>query len=195
MSQTSDTHLRAHNPGMGLHALSARSGWIIAFGIALVALGIVAFGSVVTATIVSVFFVGMMMIFAGVVEIAVGFQAKSWSRFFLWMILGLAYAVAGMFALANPLLAAGVLTLLLGASLVATGLLRIVLAFQMKAGSAWGWVAVSGAITTALGAMILAQWPQSSLFILGLFLSIDLVVAGISWLSLGLALSRHKAHV
>ena len=109
-------------------------------------------------------------------------------------LLGLIYAVAGMFALANPLLAAGVLTLLLGASLMATGFLRILLAFQMKSGSAWAWVALSGLITTLLGGMILAQWPASSLFILGLFLSIDLVVTGISWLSLGLALSRHKAH-
>ena len=194
MSQSTLARRDALNPGMGLHALSARSGWIIAFGIALAALGIAAFGSVIAATIVSVYFVGMMMIFAGVAEIVVGFQAKSWSRFFLWMILGFIYAAAGMFALANPLLAAGVLTLLLGASLIATGFLRIVLAFQMKSGSAWAWVAVSGLITAFLGAMILAQWPASSLFILGLFLSVDLVVAGIGWLRLGWALSRHRAH-
>jgi uncharacterized membrane protein HdeD (DUF308 family) len=176
----------------GLEALRARAGWIIAFGAALTALGALAFGSVMIATIVTVYFVGAAMIAAGVAEIVVGVQAKSWKSFFVWIMLGVLYATAGLCAWANPLLAAGVLTLLLGASLVASGLVRIFLAFQMKSGSAWGWVALSGAITALLGMVVLAQWPVSSLYILGVFLSVDLLFAGIGWMSLGMTLARGR---
>ena len=175
-----------------LAVLRARSSRIVAFGAVLIALGALAFGSVVTATFVTVYFVGMMMIAAGAAEIIIGFQAKSWGSFFLWIILGALYAAAGIFTLMNPLLAAGVLTLFLGASLIATGLLRIFIAFQMQAGSSWGWVVVSGAVTALLGACILAQWPVSSLYILGVFLSVDLLFAGLGWMSLGMTLSRQK---
>ena len=192
MTNTIDSRVMPpHGLGTGLAVLRQRSAWIIAFGAVLVVLGGLAFSSVFAATLISVYFVGISMMAAGLAEMIMGFQAKSWPRFFLWVILGGIYSVAGVFAVLNPLLAAGVLTLVLGASLVATGLLRIFLAFQMRAGSAWLWVVVSGAITAMLGGMILAQWPASSLYILGVFLSVDLVFTGVGWISLGMALSSH----
>jgi uncharacterized membrane protein HdeD (DUF308 family) len=82
------------------------------------------------------------------------------------------------------------LTVILGAALVATGVVRIVLAFQMQTGAPWAWVAISGVITTFLGAIILIHWPVSSLYVLGMFLGIDLLFAGAGWVSFGLALRR-----
>jgi uncharacterized membrane protein HdeD (DUF308 family) len=38
--------------------------------------------------------------------------------------------------------------------------------------------------------VILAHWPVSGLYILGLFLGIDLVLAGASWIGIGLGLGR-----
>ena len=52
-------------------------------------------------------------------------------------------------------------------------------------------VADTGAITTLLGALVLAQWPYSGLYVLGLFFGVDLVFAGIGWIGVGLAL-RNK---
>ena len=178
--------------GPRLAPLRDKAGWIIAFGIVLVGLGIAAFASLFAATLVTVYFVGMGMIAAGVAEIMLGFQAKSWGSFFFWIVLGVVYTVAGIYAFSNPMLTAGVLTFVLGASLVAAGLLRIFLAFQMRAGSAWLWVVLSGVITTLLGAMILQQWPVSSVYVLGAFLCIDLFVAGSAWINLGAMLWRHK---
>ena len=195
MTHTTPIDLSApHIQESSLTALRARSNWIIAFGAVLAALGALALGSVVTATFVTVYFVGIMMIAAGAAEMFVGFQAKAWGSFFFWIILGVLYAVAGIATLTNPLLAAGLLTLFLGASLIAAGLLRIFLAFQMQAGSSWGWVVVSGAVTALLGVCILAQWPVSSLYTLGVFLSVDLLLAGMGWMSLGMTLSRQKLY-
>ena len=185
---SSSANQAPHSLGSAIHQLHAKWGWIVGLGIIFVVAGFVALGSVVLATVVTVTYVGVMMLFAGAVEIVSAFQMKTWGRFFLWMLLGVLYALAGLFTFENPLLAASVLTLILGAALVATGVMRIILAFQMQSSAPWLWVALSGVITTALGVVILAHWPVSSLYILGTFLGIDLIFAGLGWITMGLSL-------
>jgi uncharacterized membrane protein HdeD (DUF308 family) len=60
----------------------------------------------------------------------------------------------------------------------------------MKQETPWIWVALSRVITLLIGVVILARWPVSSLFVLGLFLGIDLVMAGAGWIGIGLTLRR-----
>ena len=76
-------------------------------------------------------------------------------------------------------LAAAILTLFLGFSLIASGVMRVVLALSMQQAMPWVWVLLSGVVTFLLGLIIVAHWPVSSLYILGLFLGIDLVIAGL----------------
>ncbi len=175
----------------GLAPLRAKSGWIVALGVVYVIAGLIALGSVVFATVVTVFVVGMMMLIAGVAEVISAFQIKTWGKFLLWLLLGALYIVAGFVTFENPILAAALLTLLLGFSLLASGVMRIVLAFNMRDEMPWIWVAASGVITFLLGLIILAHWPVSGLYILGLFLGIDLIIAGMGWIGLGLGLKRH----
>src|SRR5579871_5889730 len=170
--------------------LRAKWGWILALGIVYVIAGLVALGSVVMATVASVLIVGLMMIVAGVAEIINAFQCKGWGRFLVWVLLGALYIVAGFITFENPLFAAAVLTLLLGASLVASGIVRIVLAFSMKREQPWVWLLLSSVVTLLLGLLILAHWPVSSVYVLGIFLGIDLVFAGTGWIALSLALRR-----
>jgi uncharacterized membrane protein HdeD (DUF308 family) len=129
-----------------------------------------------------------MMIIAGVAEVINAFQLKAWGKFLLWVLLGVLYIVAGFVTFENPLLAAAFLTLILGAALVASGIMRIILAFSLREGAPWIGVAFSGVITLLLGLVVLAHWPVSSLYTLGLFLGIDLVFAGVSWIGTGLRL-------
>lgn len=174
--------------GQGIEALRAKWGWIVALGVIFLFAGLLALYSVVTATIASVFVVGIMMLIAGVAEVINAFQVKSWGKFFLWIILGVLYIVAGFVTFENPLLAAALLTLVLGAALVASGIMRIILAFNMKEGTPWIAVVFSGIVTFLLGVIILAHWPVASLYILGLFLGIDLVFAGVGWIGVGISL-------
>jgi uncharacterized membrane protein HdeD (DUF308 family) len=182
------------NPQAGSETapLRAKSGWIIALGVVYVLAGFIALGSVVMATVASVLVVGVMMIIAGVAEVFSAFQIKSWGKFLLWALLGVLYIVAGFVTFENPLLAAVLLTLILGASLLASGAMRIFLAFSMKRETPWVWVLLSGVITLLLGVLILARWPVSSLYILGVFLGIDLIMAGAGWIGLGFGLRRDR---
>ena len=189
MTSASDT---SHPSGLGsgITALHAKWGWIVALGVVYLIAGFVALGSMVMATVASVIVVGAMMIVAGVAEIIGAFQLKSWGKFLIWALLGVLYVVAGFLTFENPLLAAVLLTLFLGAALIASGVVRLFLAFSMKRESPWVWVALSGAITLLLGLLIVARWPVNSVYILGLFLGIDLVMAGVGWISLGFSLRR-----
>jgi uncharacterized membrane protein HdeD (DUF308 family) len=174
----------------GLEPLRAKSGWIVALGVVYVIAGVIALGSVVFATVVSVFVVGIMMLIAGVAEVINAFQIKTWGKFLLWLLLGALYIVAGFLTFDNPLLAAAVLTLLLGVALIASGIMRIVLGFSMRRGTPWGWVVFSGVVTLLLGLIVVAHWPVSSLYVLGVFLGIDLIIAGIGWIGVGSGLRR-----
>ena len=191
MTNASDTIIDPR-AGSDTAPLRAKWGWIVALGVVYLIAGFIALGSVMMATVASVLIVGVMMIIAGVAEVISAFQIKSWGKFLLWVLLGLLYVVAGFVTFQNPLLAAVLLTLILGSSLVASGIMRIILAFSMKRESPWIWVLLSGVITLLLGLLIWAHWPVSSLYILGVFLGIDLIMAGVGWIGLGFGLRRTR---
>jgi uncharacterized membrane protein HdeD (DUF308 family) len=183
-----------HSLGDSVRALRAKWGWIVALGVIFMIAGVIALGSVVAATASAVLIVGIMMIMAGVAEIIAAFNVKDWGKFAVWMLLGVLYVAAGVICFLNPFEAATVLTLLLGIALVVGGIVRMFLAWHMReAGKPWGWVVVSGIISLLLGLMIIAQWPYSSFYVLGIFLGIDLIFIGSSWLTIGLALRQRTA--
>ena len=174
----------------GLAPLRAKSGWIVALGVVYVVAGIIALGSVVLATVATVWVVGIMMLISGAAEVINAFQIKSWGKVLLWLLLGVLYIVAGFIVFENPLLAAALLTLFLGCALIVSGVMRIMLGFYMKSEMPWIGVVLSGVITFLLGLIILIHWPVSSLYVLGIFLGIDLIFAGASWIGIGLGLRR-----
>jgi len=165
-------------------------GWFVALGVLLLILGGIAFANLLVATVASVYFVGSMMLIGGIVEIAHAFGVRSWERFFFWFLSGLLYAVAGLFAFWNPLLASSVLTLLLAVALAASGGFRIAFAMSNKDAKNWGWIVAAGVISVLASLLITLGWPVNSLWILGLFLAADLVIQGWAFIAVGLALKR-----
>src|SRR5690606_1143246 len=101
-------------------------GWWVALGVLLLIAGLLALGNLLIATAASVFFVGAMMIVGGIAEIVFAFSYWGrWGRFIMWLLLGALYLAAGVVTFRNPALATAVLTLVLAASLVAVGILKI----------------------------------------------------------------------
>lgn len=180
----------AHHPTPHLAPLRRRWGWIAALGVVYFVAGWIALGSVVLATAVSVWLVGLMMIAAGIGEVIGAFRISGWGKAMLWTAIGLLYILSGAVAIMNPLLAAVFLTFVLGITLVASGVVRLMVAFGLRGEKSWGWVALSAVVTILLGVMILLRWPVSSLYILGLFMAIDLIVAGVGWIILAFELRR-----
>ena len=61
------------------------------------------------------------------------------------------------------------------------------IAFQSKPASGWWWPLVAGIGSLALGAMLYAQWPVSGLWVIGLFVAIEMIMNGWSYIVIALA--------
>ncbi len=175
---------------IGFPALQQKWGWFAGLGILMMIAGLIAFGNLLAATVISVFFVGGVMVAGGVLHLIHAFQVKTWERVLYWALSGALYAFAGVMAFVNPLLTSAVLTLLIGAALIVAGAFRLWLGFTLRGMGSWGWVALSGVVTLLAGFVIAAGWPVNSLWILGLFLSVDLFLQGSSLLAFAIALRR-----
>ncbi|WP_426228770.1 HdeD family acid-resistance protein [Pararhizobium sp. DWP3-4] len=166
-------------------SLKEKWGWFVALGVALIMGGGIAFGNVMAATVASVYYVGMIMLIGGVLHLMQAFRVKKWESVFYWILSGACYTVAGVFAFLNPLLASAALTLLMAAALIIAGGFRIWTAFKLRPLAGWGWIALGGLVTLLAGLIIAAGWPVNSLWILGLFLAIDLVMQGLALIAFG----------
>ena len=67
------------------------------------------------------------------------------------------------------------------------GIFKVVSAVAYRF-TAWGWSPAGGIIDLILGLMIWQGWPASSLWVIGLFVGIILILRGFNWIALGLAL-------
>jgi uncharacterized membrane protein HdeD (DUF308 family) len=172
------------------HGLSALRGnwlWFVVLGCVLVALGIIALGSVVIASLAAAVAIGIVLLLAGVGEVIGAFWCRGWSGFFLELLSGVLSIVVGLLFLRAPLNALAALTLLIACFLMVGGIFKIVAALSYRF-AAWGWSLASGIIDVILGVMIWQEWPASALWVIGLFVGINLLFRGINWIALGLAL-------
>ena len=185
-----DPTARRATLGTAMEKLRHRWGWFVALGILTLLLGAVALGLVIHATITTVYIVAVFMIVKGGSEISMGLNQKSWGREILFIVAGLFYVVAAAFALARPLSAAAILTLMLGGALLAAGGVRTWIGAHMHS-HARTMVIAGGLFTSLVGLLIVIGWPANSLVILGTLLGVDLVFTGTMWVGFGLRLRAH----
>jgi uncharacterized membrane protein HdeD (DUF308 family) len=176
-------------PGAGIEEVRKHSTWFLVIGIALVILGMVAIGYTVEMTMVSVMFLGWLLVVAGLFEVVHGFTRRQWGGFFVNLLGGALYAVAGVVMVANPARAAVILTLLIAIILIVAGLFRLFIALSTPLHHR-GWLVLNGAISIVLGIMIWDAWPVSGLWVIGLFIGIDMIFDG--WTEIMLALSARS---
>jgi uncharacterized membrane protein HdeD (DUF308 family) len=159
---------------------------LLAAGAIAIVGGIAALLNPMAATLTATVLAGWMFVIVGVVLLATLFSEMGWGRR-LWTILLGALAVwLGLNILGNPLEGAVALTLVVGLSFLAEGLVKLILAWGTR-GTPWFWmVLLSGAVSVLLGGMILSNFPQSAATILGILLAVDLISTGISMVALSL---------
>jgi uncharacterized membrane protein HdeD (DUF308 family) len=164
-------------------------GWFLAFGIVLLLLGIAAVARSVTATVASMVFFGWLLVFAGLVEFVNAFMVGKWAGFFLHLLVAMLFGVTGVLMVMKPVISAEAATFLMSMLFLVTGLYQFVAALWTHL-HGWGWQALNGVITAVMGILLLAEWPVSGLWVIGLFVGIDLIVYGCAWIAL--ALDLHK---
>lgn len=176
-------------PRPGDEVLHAAWGWYVALGIVLIGLGILALGATSITTFVSVLVFGWALIVGGVLQAGHAFWRRQWSGFFLDLATGLLYFVVGLMMISRPLESAVALTLILAVALVVGGMFRVIATASHRF-PGWGWRMLHGIVSIVLGAAIWAQWPFSGVWVLGVFVGIDMIFDGVALAMLGLGTRR-----
>jgi uncharacterized membrane protein HdeD (DUF308 family) len=167
---------------------------LLLLGAVSVVLGFLAISATFVATMATVTVLGFLILFAGITEVIHAVMVRNWRGFALHLLAAAMYLIVGLFMLEDPVRAAEVLTLILAAAFMVGGVLRVIFSLVDRYPSS-GWVTVSGFIDLVLGIMIMNRWPESSLWVIGLFVGLDLLFHGWSSIILGLTLRRFTAPV
>jgi uncharacterized membrane protein HdeD (DUF308 family) len=169
-------------------------GWFLALGIVQIIAGTLAVGFAFSATLAAVVTLGVLLLIAAAAQTAAALLARDWDGFFLFLLLAILYGVAGFLTLQHPLLAAEGLTLMLAALFLVVGLFRIAVALVDHV-PYWGWLLSNGVVTVLLGLAIWRQWPASGLWVLGMFVGIELIVNGVTWTALAIGVRNGLARL
>ena len=140
-------------------------GWFLVFGIAF----------------------GWLLIIASAIEAAQAVMVGHWSGLFHHLLAAILFGVIGVMLIARPLISAEALTVVMAVFFLIGGLFQLIASFAVAL-PGWGWQAADGIIMLVLGGLILAQWPASGLWVIGLFVGINLIFYGFAWIALAAGL-------
>jgi len=160
--------------------------WYLALGIILILTG--GFAMVFplgTALGISVF-VGILLLISGVAFL-INVIATHDQGLFWRLLLSVLYIGVGLVLVVNPFSGVKTLTLILGIAFLVSGTFKSLIALASRKSQGWGMLLFSGLVSLVLGILILASWPSSSEWVIGLLVGIDLLFAGMTMTMLALA--------
>lgn len=171
----------------GMDALAANRTLVMAVGVLIALLGIVAILSPFVSGIALTLVFGALLVVGAVFQTASAFAARGWSGFVFGVLLAALYALAGIVLLANPTLGLVTLTLLLGMYFLVEGVIELLLGLRVRANPNWGWMLFSGIVSLLLSSLILLEFPSSAQWAVGLLFGVNLLTSGIATASLAMA--------
>lgn len=113
-------------------------------------------------------------------------HTKEWSEWLKPTLL----LVSGGLMLFYPMTGIATIGLLLAIYLLLDAYGSFFMAYNLRHKKGWGWMAFNGLVSFVLAILFLTGWPTSSLWIVGLYISISLFFDG--WALLSLAWMQHK---
>lgn len=172
--------------------LQRRWGLLLGLGIVFIILGSIGLGMITGLTLASVLFLGILLLIAGFSQIIDVFKTTQWKGAVWHALIAFLYLIAGCVVIYDPLLASTIITALIAWILIIIGVARLMMAITLRHASGWAWFLLAGITAIILGVLILLQWPYSGLWVLGMFIAIDLLVNG--WTYIFIALAMHRAN-
>lgn len=173
---------------LAINGLKRNWGWVLGLGILFLILGCIGLSMVVGLTLVSMFFFGALLIIGGITQMIDVFKYKGWKGMIWQALIAIFYIAGGCLVLYDPFLASTLITALLASVLIVIGITRIIMAIALKDSKSWGWLLLAGITAIILGILILAQWPVSGLWVIGLFIAIEMIVTGWTYIFIALSL-------
>ncbi len=160
--------------------IARRARWSVFMGVLTTAIGVVMIIHPFATAAVSTLFLGWALIIAAGAQFVFAFTSQTGGNFFLKLLLGVLYGIAGIALAFFPLAGVVTLTALLGAMLVFEAVVETVIAFVLPAVMGRGWFLFSALASLVLGLLILSHWPSSSAWAIGTLVGAAVLVNGIT---------------
>jgi len=135
-------------------------------------------------------FIAWVLIFVGVVHVALAFHAHSGTSLGWKLLVGLAYLFIGGYLLYRPVVGVATLTLMLAFLFMVEGVLDFMLWWKSRRADGAFWILVDSVITLVLGGMIYVHWPSSSVWVIGTLVGISLIISGVTRVMLSTAVRQ-----
>jgi uncharacterized membrane protein HdeD (DUF308 family) len=155
-------------------------------GVAAIVLGCIAILVPAVASVGTAIFIGWLLLFVGLVMVAAAFSAHSVGTLVLRLIWAILTVVVGIWLIVEPHNGTLTLTLVLGIYFLFMGLTRTTIAFIARGEANAGLLGLSGIAGILVGILILAKFPSSADWAIGLLVGIDLIFAGWTLTSIAL---------
>ncbi|WP_158964847.1 HdeD family acid-resistance protein [Chachezhania sediminis] len=166
------------------------SDWLkfLFLGIASVIFGVIALGNTVAASLAVAIMTGALFLVVGVIQIWGGMTTKAMENRLLTIMMGILAALLGASFLYNPLEGAVSLALLILILMGLGGIIRIIMAWSMRASPLFWAMLLSGALSVLLAGYIWSYFAEISTSLLGILLGIELIFNGAGLVVMGLFL-------
>ena len=170
-----------------LHPLRDQWWCFLLLGIALIVLGSMCIVDPLVPSLASIVFLGFLLIAGGITQIISSFWAGKWSGMLFHILIGVLYVVVGYMIVDEPVANMVLITKLIAIFLIVSGAFRIISAMVTRFPD-WGWALLNGCVTLLLGIIINRQLPEAALWVIGLFIGIEMLLNGWAWVMLALGL-------
>ena len=146
----------------------------------MIILGVLAVAAPAFATLTVDIYVGWLFLISGVLGLIAMFSARNVPGFLWTLVTALLSIVVGGVLLWKPVEGALSLTIVLTAFFIVEGLYQAAAAliYRDAIPSTWGWLLASGIADLALAAIIIAGWPGTAAWTLGLLVGVNLLTTG-----------------
>lgn len=156
-----------------------RTLWLV-IGIISILGGIFALFNPLSATFAAEQLAGFLFLFVGVLQFFALFTVRGTGAKIFAAIGGIIGVLLGFELLTQPMQGILTLTMVVAILFMATGIVRTISAFSLRGTAGFVPVLFSGIISIILAIMIFSGYPESSTFILGVLLAVELISNGIS---------------
>src|SRR4051794_28116418 len=151
---------------------------VMAIGVILIFVGCVAILVPAVAAVGTAIFIGWLLVILSAFLVAAAFSAHSMGSVAVRLVWALLTLIVGIWLIVEPHNGTLTLTFVLGVYFLLMGLTRITVAFLGRGQPNAGLVGLSGVCGLIIGILVLAKFPSSADWAIGLLVGIDLIFAG-----------------
>ncbi|MFV0244771.1 MAG: HdeD family acid-resistance protein [Qingshengfaniella sp.] len=170
--------------------------WVkwLCLGLLSVLFGVFALANTALASVAVTIFTGVLFLLTGGIQIAAGLGETSGGRKLLSVVLGGLMALIGISFISNPLEGVLSLSLLVTILIAGGGIVRLILAWNMRQTQYFWAMLLSGALSVLLAGFILANFASVSVQLLGTLLGIELLFNGAGLMAMAFFIRTHPPH-